>query len=241
MIELPPEEMIFPKGDFVKIGQDFLVHFVKLGHLKPNERVLDVGSGIGRMAIPLTKFLTEEGCYEGFDIVAKGVEWCTQNITQRYPRFRFQLADIYNKQYNPTGREIASSYRFPYDEATFDFAFLTSVFTHMLPQDMENYLSEIARVLKNDGRCLITYFLLNDESLNLTCSGRGNPVFKFDRGTYRIANEDTPEAATAYREDYILSLYAKYGLMMSPPIQYGSWCGRERFLSYQDITVAIKR
>ncbi len=47
------------------------------------------------------------------------------------------------------------------------FVLLTSVFTHMLPQDMDNYLSEVARVLKPDGRCLITYFLLNPESLAL--------------------------------------------------------------------------
>ena len=37
----------------------------------------------------------------------------------------------------------------------------------MLSADMENYLKQIARVLKPGGRCLITYFLLNPESAKL--------------------------------------------------------------------------
>ena len=41
-----------------------------------------------------------------------------------------------------------------------DVAFLTSVFTHMLPEDVEHYLDELARVLKPGGRTLITWFLL---------------------------------------------------------------------------------
>lgn len=82
----------------------------------------------------------------------------SKNITPKYPNFNFQLADIYNKMYNPQGKYKASDYKFPYANETFDFVFLTSVFTHLLPQDMERYLSEIARVLKKNGRCFITFF-----------------------------------------------------------------------------------
>lgn len=72
---IPPRRKIFTgSGDFLQTGQEFLRYFKDLGHLKPNHRVLDVGSGIGRMAIPLTSYLNHEGSYEGFDIVPMGVE-----------------------------------------------------------------------------------------------------------------------------------------------------------------------
>ena len=44
-------------GNLKEIGKRFLQHFIELGKLKPNDIVLDVGCGIGRMAFPLTKYL----------------------------------------------------------------------------------------------------------------------------------------------------------------------------------------
>ena len=61
---IPPRSMIFiGAGDFVKIGEEFKNHFINLAGLQPNNRVLDVGCGIGRMAIPLTGYLTPGGEY----------------------------------------------------------------------------------------------------------------------------------------------------------------------------------
>ena len=64
------------------------------------------------------------------------VDWAQRTITARYPNFTFQNADIFNKWYNPGGAFAASEYRFPYDDESFDFIFLTSVFTHMLAPDV---------------------------------------------------------------------------------------------------------
>ena len=56
---IPPKSMIFVGlGDFEKIGLEYKNHFIELAHLQPNHRVLDVGCGIGRMAIPLTNYLS---------------------------------------------------------------------------------------------------------------------------------------------------------------------------------------
>lgn len=41
---------------------------------------MDIGSGIGRTAVPLTKFLNPDARYEGFDVVKKGVKWCNAKI-----------------------------------------------------------------------------------------------------------------------------------------------------------------
>ncbi len=96
----PPRRLIFPGArNFRNIGEEFLGHFIVLGELKPNERVLDIGCGAGRMAVPLTKYLSSEGSYVGIDVVSGGITWCTKNIAKKYPNFRFYLASIHNKRY----------------------------------------------------------------------------------------------------------------------------------------------
>ncbi len=238
---IPPEEMIFVgAGDFKKIGNDFLKYFIELGNLKPNARVLDIGCGIGRMAIPLTEYLDKTGSYEGFDIVSMGIDWCQKNISTRHPNFQFQLAEIVNQSYNQNGTVQASDYKFPYDNESFDFIYLTSVFTHMLPKDMENYFSEITRVLKKNGRCLITFFLLNEESHRFIAAKQTSQDFQYVFNGYRAVDKNNPESAVAYEEDIIRNLYKKHGFTIIEPIHYGAWCWRTNFLSYQDIIVAEK-
>jgi glycosyltransferase involved in cell wall biosynthesis len=108
----PSKEMIsVGEGDFKAIGEEFVQYFIELCGLKPNERILDVGSGIGRMAIPLTNYLDKNGSYEGLDIVKTEIDWCRKNISSIYPNFQFLLTDIYNKRYNIRGKYIAAEYK----------------------------------------------------------------------------------------------------------------------------------
>jgi len=241
----PKGRIFFGGGDFNKIGEEYLQYFVNLGGLKPHERVLDIGCGIGRMAVPLTRYLNAQNStqpsYEGVDVFPEGIRWCQENITPRHPNFRFRVADIKNKEYNPSGRFAASEYTFPYENASFDFVLLTSVFTHLLPEELENYLSQIRRVLAPNGRCLASFFLLNDESLGAIRSATSTIDFRHDFGGYRARDADTPEAAIAYPEDYVRSLYTERGLSIAEPIHYGAWPGRKNFLSYQDIVVAVSQ
>jgi SAM-dependent methyltransferase len=230
--------------NFKAVGEEFCRYFVELGGLQPNEMVLDVGCGVGRMAIPLTRYLSAAGGYEGFDIIPNAISWARSEITPKYPNFHFQLAPIYSEVYNPRGRYKASEYQFPYESETFDFVFLVSVFTHMFPADMEHYFSEIVRVSKKGGRQLMSFFLMNSESLRLVEAGKSALNLRWRWGTdgqgCRTIDIGRPESAVGHEEEFVLGLYRKHGLQISEPIHYGSWCGRTSFLSYQDIIVSSR-
>jgi SAM-dependent methyltransferase len=239
---VPPEDKIFVGGkNFEAVGEEFLGHFRTLGGLKPGHDVLDVGSGIGRMALPLTTYLSRTAQYWGIEIVPDGVQWCQNEITPRFPNFRFLQADIRNEKYWPQGRQDASDYRFPFADRAFDFVLLTSVFTHMFPRDIAHYLSEIARVLRPGGRCFATFFLLTRESLELVGSGASSQPFRHRREGYMTTNADVPETAIALEESFVRSLYAERGFAVLDPIHYGRWPGRTRGASYQDVVVSEKR
>jgi ubiquinone/menaquinone biosynthesis C-methylase UbiE len=238
---IPPRTLDFVGGtNYRGVGLEFRDLFVRYGGLKPGDRVLDVGSGIGRMAAPLTGYLAASGEYQGFDIVKKGVEWSQKHITSRYPNFHFLHSDVKNKFYNPGGVHEASSYRFPYEDGSFDFVFLTSVFTHMFPADMEHYLEEISRVLKKGGTSFITMFFLNEESQKLIQQGSSTQNFVYELEGCVTADPENPEASLAFDETHMRGLFARSGLSIREPIHYGAWCGRKEFLSYQDIVIATK-
>jgi SAM-dependent methyltransferase len=238
---IPPRTLNFVgDGDYRDVGLEFRDLFVRYGGLKPEDRVLDVGCGTGRMAAPLTGYLAANGEYEGFDIVKRGVEWSQKHITPRYPNFHFRHSDIKNNFYNPDGVYEACSYRFPYEDGSFDFVFLTSVFTHMFPAEMEKYLEEICRVLKTGGTSFITMFFLNEESQGLIQKGFSTQMFVYELEGCVTTDLESPEIALAFKERYVRTLFTKLGLSIREPIHFGAWCGRKEFLSYQDIVIATK-
>ena len=240
----PPTRLMFDGipdlAVFKRNGEEFFTHYVRLCALKPDESILDVGCGIGRKTIPLIKYLSDRGKYEGFDVVRSHIGWCQKAISKKHPNFHFQHVPVYNRHYNPSGRNSAEQFRFPFDDETFDFVVLGSVFTHMLPEEVSNYLSEVSRVLRPGGRSLITFFLVNGESVRLMHARKSALEFRNEHAIYRTVSDKVPEKAIAYDESYVMGLYGKNGLDILKPIHYGSWCGRKHFLSYQDLIVAQK-
>ncbi len=240
--DLPPKRVAFVgDGDFEAIGREFLGFFIELGGLKPGDRVLDVGSGVGRMAIPLTKYLDGEGSYEGFDPIPDQVRWCREHIEAKHPNFRFQHVDLRSPMYNPKGAIVPAEFQFPYPAASFDFVFLTSVVTHLLPEVVNRYLREVARVSRPGARSLVTWFLIEEEADRRIASGESPTRFEHDLGGCRVVDPKIPESAIAYREGDIRDFYARAGLEILEPIRFGGWSGRQEWLSSQDIILTIKR
>lgn len=227
--------------DFKAIGQEFLNLFIQIGNLQPDEQILEIGCSSGRMAIPLTGYLGPAGSYTGMDITKQTIVWCQQNISRHHPNFSFSHIDLYNKRYNRYGRYLAEEYTFPYESESFDFIFLTSVFTHLLPAATENYLREIARLLRHDGRGFFTFFLLNEAQQSLAEQGYNDIDFIYGAGPYRMRNESVPESAVAYEETYLLQLFSACDLELCGPVHYGTWSGRKDGLSYQDILLTRRQ
>ena len=224
-------------GEFERIGAEFLGYFKDLGGLEPWHDVLDIGCGVGRMAVPLAAYLDDDARYEGFDIVRPEVEWCQSEISARHPNFAFEVAEVRNPRYNPDAATEAHEYRFPYDDDSFDFAFATSVFTHMLAPDSERYLAETARVLRPGGRLFATYFLLNLESRARIADADSHFSFRVPAGDAWAEDAESIEAAIAYEENAVMDTLERVGFTVTDK-RYGEWSGRPDGMTWQDVVVA---
>ena len=238
---LPPRRLNFVGSfDFENVGKEFFTHFKEKGGLQTSDTVLDIGCGIGRMALPLTKYLTEEGEYHGFDIDKRGIQWCKKNIAKRHPNFHFTHVDLYNKYYNKKGFLNSNEFKFPYPDQYFDFVFATSVFTHMLAEDVIHYFHEMARVLKSGGRALITFFSIDQtaqENIKNNIS-KCNFCHQNDQFSF-YSHKDIKEAEIGYLEEWIIKQIENSGLGLEQ-IYHGAWSGRKDHLSYQDILILKK-
>jgi hypothetical protein len=108
----------------------------------------------------------------------------------------------------------------------------------MLADDFERYAGEVARTLKPGGTALMTFFLLNEESRRLKETARSKFRFLYPYGRGLLVEDpDRPEGAVAYPEQRVRSTLRASGLEVQQ-ILLGSWCGRERAVSGQDIVIA---
>lgn len=234
----PPELRFIGDGEFLEVGAEFLRWFVRLGGLAPQERVLDIGCGVGRMAIPLTQYL-DTGAYDGMDPSAEGIGWCQRYISTAYPSFRFRHVDLMHPIYNPEGILRTVDTGLPFPDGAFDFVFMTSVLTHLEADEIAAYAREIRRVMAPGARLLLTAFMLNRPAREGLRAGRGALPFDGDAEAPVVhANRKHPTAAIAYDEDFLLSLFLKAGLRRRRPVVYGRWSGRSNpGPAFQDISV----
>ncbi len=219
----PPRWMNFTGAvtDLAASREQLKQNLVSMVDLSPTSRVLEIGCGFGRLGISLSRYLDEDGEYHGIDIVPSAINWCNRNVQGPHGNVHFIHADIYNGEYNPHGCLKASDYRFPFGNSTFDIVVLISVFTHMLPTDVDHYLSEIARVLAPGGRCYATYAIITDRVKARMAEGIASLKFKNDMGTHWVMNESTPELGVAYDEVFLRDLHHSHN--MAVEFHPGEW------------------
>jgi len=232
--ELPPLRLRFVGvGDFRTVGEELKELLIRFG-LKRSDRVLDIGSGVGRVAIPLTRYL-DPGTYDGFDVVRRGVTWCRRHITRLYPNFRFHHVKVQNSEYRGSGAS-ASGFQFPFGDASFDVAFATSLFTHLVLEETRQYLKEAARVLAPGGQLFATFFILNDHSRNVLPRLDAHYRFPIDRPPLRLADADNPAVGVAIDEAVLIGLIREAGFA-SYDIHYGQWAERPDGVTFQDLVI----
>jgi len=100
--------------------------------------VIDVGCGSGRLAKPLSDYLS--GKYLGIDIVPEMVDYARKLVGRTDWRF-----------------EVAPGLSIPEEDGKADIVCFFSVFTHLLHEQTYIYLQEARRVLKPTGRIVFSF------------------------------------------------------------------------------------
>lgn len=238
---MPPKGLIYTgRGDFIGQGNEYVRLFKEQGELKEDAKFLDIGSGIGRVAIPLTRYLSKKSEYQGFDVIELGVNWCKNNVTKKHSNFQFTYVPLLNDLYRDNGDD-AANYKFEYPDNHFDFSCSVSVFTHMLPREVANYFDELERVMKPGGRIFATFFILNDENSKFMNANSG---FNFNHKMegYFLMDANVKGANVAFEEKYLQSEIIKTNRFKIHTKSYGHWCGRPQSDSFdfQDVYIIEK-
>ncbi len=214
----------FGGKNFHQFGNQLAEHLKNYTHLNNQSKVLEIGCGCGRTAFALADIL-DEGNFVGMDIEKIALESCQKNALFNRKNFRFDYLDVQNDEYNPAGTCRADSYKFPYNANEFDVIFLVSVFTHMLTDDVKNYIAEISRMLKPGGVCMITTFLMDKGRQSNGIS------FPFNEKNHYFYNQVMPEVAFGYFSEFYTTQFASHGLKQIHDTLWGSWRNMDNIIS----------
>jgi len=231
-IPLPPRSLLVgPAEHFDDVALTTMGRMNMAG-LRPDHHVLDVGCGVGRTARYLCGYLRSDARYEGFDVRDDVVGWCRDEITPLFPNFRFQVTPLFNTSYaRDPSLPSASEFVFPYPDETFDFVLAHSVYTHLQPEVMTNYLRQTGRVLRHGGISYSTWVVINDDGTAFSHPGT-DEMHRDASGDFAVRAHDDPDDLIAYSNSFVRQAHAKSGLTIVEPIHPG--------FILQDVVVAMK-
>jgi ubiquinone/menaquinone biosynthesis C-methylase UbiE len=134
-------------GDYEVMGKALCERLVRFG-LKPDEYLIDVGCGSGRVAFAFARSDFRDTLrYLGVDIVPEMLAFAAEKCRQ--PRRRF---------------ELVTEPRIPEADGVADMVCFFSVFTHLMQEESYLYLEEARRVLRPGGRIVASYLDIADPS-----------------------------------------------------------------------------
>ena len=210
--DLPPNELRIRIGvgnrilnnqpHYLLHARDFWLFVFSEGLANMRSNILDIGVGCGRWAHWLRDYNFRGrrymGTYVGIDIDPEQIAWCEKHFDPE--RFRFHHSTDGSVSYNQDGG--AASYRIPEADGTFDLVFSNSLLTHLLEGQLENYIRESCRLLKPGGAIMHSHFNLDHPPATYGT----RHTFRHPLGNAHVESLAQPEAAVAYRTDYLFGV-----------------------------------
>lgn len=189
-------------------------------HLVPGPEeyaaVLDFGCGCGRIARQLIQQDPPPERYLGIDLHRGMVRWCQRHLAKRANGFEFVHHDVWNPSLNP-GSGKPRTAPFPAGDGEFTLVVALSVFTHLLQDQVDPYLREVARVLRPGGVAITTWFLFDKRDFPM--------LQEFQNALF--VNVDDPTNAVIYDREWLRGRLAAAGLVpygvRAPEIRGFQW------------------
>ena len=220
------------------VAENHMRTYAKYAPIEPYHHVLEIGCGVGRDAIPLTKRLGPDGSYTGVDIMHDCINWCRTHITPKHANFTFLATDIQSADYNPTGSLKTVQYELPLADASIDRVILQSVFTHLLADEITHYLSQFRRVLRDGGLVCATCFLIDVETLDLARTAGSRYTFEHAYGDdIRVHDPANPRRVVGIGHEALRHMLQRAGMELASPPARGYWSGRPSIGHFQDVLV----
>ena len=213
---------------------------MRLG-LTPNDHIVDIGCGCGRLAIPFGYFLNRDhGRYTGTDVWAEGTDWCSRQLSTEFPNLDFHCLHADSNYYFTDHPDYDTQNHFPLSflaDSSVDGVFAVSVFTHLTLNDTSWYLNEIARTLRPGKLAYVTGFIIDEWFHHyVASSGLHSEVRQHeDGGFYAYQGQDHFAGLTlaTWR-----SLFDAAGLHLVS-IDLGAWAEKPGARSFQDTFILM--
>jgi SAM-dependent methyltransferase len=216
---------------------------------KTGNQIVDIGCGTGLLGIASEPFVYDGGNYTGIDVMTEDINFCRQNF--KMDNYHFIHLDVANPTYASEQSEQLKQW--PIADDSHDLLTALSVWTHLSEKDAMFYMKEVNRVLKKDGKAIITFFCL-DEDYEQSLPRRSNSPGRFhntnqntwtfnvsaygSENWFTVPSASIPENAIGVTRKGIDELLKSSGLKIS---QYypGNW-KENPGVFFQDIFVLEK-
>jgi SAM-dependent methyltransferase len=193
---------------FLVHARDFWIFVFTEGLANAGSTIVDIGSGCGRWAHWLRDYnfrgRTFVGRYIGVDIDGEAIAWCEQHYDPEY--FRFHHSTDASVSYHQEG-EKSAHYRIPEPDGTVDLVVSNSLLTHVLEAELKNYIRESYRLLRPGGAMMHSHFNLDYPPATYGT----RHTFQHMIGNARVESLEQPEAAVAYRTEFLFQVAREAG------------------------------
>jgi SAM-dependent methyltransferase len=190
--------------DFVETGSRVWLRFFSRRYCTFRSDVVEFGCGCGRIARPL-KGDWFEGTYLGVDIDTEMISYCRRNFPEA--RFKFVVSPHQSVTYSPymSYEREATPGLVIAEPDTKDFVYSHSLYSHLLENELTEYMHETYRILRTDGIMYMTFFCKEHVELGQRWT------FGHRRDNAYVESAQYPEAAVAYHEAFIVELARNCG------------------------------